>query len=190
MPTDIHSTAGRLTEPDAAIDTGALPDQVASSDCHACSDDVVRSDPGAYFAAIGPTDPRAYVATGRLTEPDAAIDTRAVPERVASSDGGACSDADTCADGVWFWSAEPGAITAHSISNAGKGTTKGSAPPTRTTVRRRARALHNGNALAFQARVAGSIPAARSTTRGPRDRRLFFFAGLIVLFRLTIRMGR
>jgi hypothetical protein len=28
------------------------------------------------------------------------------------------------------------------------------------------RALHNGNALAFQARVAGSIPAARSTYDG------------------------
>lgn len=29
----------------------------------------------------------------------------------------------------------------------------------------RARALHNGNALAFQARVAGSIPAARSSEK-------------------------
>ena len=29
------------------------------------------------------------------------------------------------------------------------------------TSQNRARALHNGNALAFQARVAGSIPAAR-----------------------------
>jgi hypothetical protein len=28
-----------------------------------------------------------------------------------------------------------------------------------------ARALHSGNALAFQARVAGSIPAARSTEK-------------------------
>jgi hypothetical protein len=30
------------------------------------------------------------------------------------------------------------------------------------------RALHNGNALAFQARVAGSIPAARSRFDGLR----------------------
>ena len=30
------------------------------------------------------------------------------------------------------------------------------------------RALHSGNALAFQARVAGSIPAARSTDSARR----------------------
>jgi hypothetical protein len=38
---------------------------------------------------------------------------------------------------------------------------KGPAPSFRKTDQ--ARALHSGNALAFQARVAGSIPAARSS---------------------------